>query len=112
VLRIPDLVDDDEAGTVFEYLPEPIGRILDPGESRAIARKPGVGGAESGNQVGCLAEGDPDDAVVEVGDDIVVVAGAAASVVLPKPPAPESAVATATGFARSGASRRFFSASN
>ena len=74
VLRIPDIVDDDEAGTVSEFLVELNGCILDGEESRTVAGERGVSGAQSGDQVGGLAEGDPEDAAVEVRDDIVVVA--------------------------------------
>ena len=70
---IPDVVDDEEAGAVFELLAELECGVIFTGESGAFAGERRVGRDEAAHDVGILAEGDPEDAIIEVLDDVFVV---------------------------------------
>jgi hypothetical protein len=74
VVGVPYVADHDEAGSICQFLAELDGGVLDGQEGGAFAGEPGVESAESGDQIGGLAEGGPEDAGVEVDNDVVVVA--------------------------------------
>jgi hypothetical protein len=71
---LPDIVDHQQTGAVFQLLTELKRGIFLGGEARPIAAQRRIGGDEPGHRVGCLPQGDPQNAVIETLNDFFVVA--------------------------------------
>jgi hypothetical protein len=97
VSRIPHVVDHDQAGFALQLFGQGVGGILRLLEGGALTREAGVELGQGVGEVGRLAEGDPQDPSLNSWRMASSWQRAAARVVLPKPPAPVSAVVSPPG---------------
>jgi hypothetical protein len=71
---VPDVVDDQQTGALRQLLAKLKCGVLYAGKAGPLAGEGGISGDESAQDVGRLAERDPEDAVIEVLEDIFVMA--------------------------------------
>ena len=71
---VPHIVDDDKAVLLIQSLSQVETRILDVHEDRALARQRSVQLRQCAQDIGALAQRDPEDTVVVCVYDVVIMA--------------------------------------
>ena len=73
MLAIPHVVDNHQTIPPPQFLPELIGSVLNTRKAGTFTSKRRKEREQTAQYIGRLAEGHPQDAVIEVRDDVLVV---------------------------------------